>query len=92
MSLLQKSSIATATKSAYNTLAKDLDKTDIEDAGAYMLGLKEFEKGMLESVIWQFGGNKSRMAAYLRLNRSTLHGKIKRAGLTKIVAKAKAAA
>ena len=46
------------------------------------MSMKEMEKGHIERVLKFCGGNISRAAGLLELNRTTLHNKIKKYGLT----------
>ena len=47
----------------------------------YAMMLTNIEKPLLEVVMQEAGGNQTRAAAWLGLNRNTLHKKLKNAGL-----------
>ena len=58
---------------------KDLDGT--EPCGVYDMVLHQVEKPMLICVMEQCGGNQSKAAAILGLNRNTLRKKLQQHGL-----------
>ena len=58
---------------------KDLDGT--EPCGVYDMVLHQVEKPMLICVMEQYGGNQSKAAVILGLNRNTLRKKLQQHGL-----------
>lgn len=75
----QTANIAQCIEQNLNQYFKDLDGT--EPCGVYDMVLHQVEKPMLECVMAQCGGNQSKAAAMLGLNRNTLRKKLLQHGL-----------
>ena len=71
----QTSQIYDAVKSSIKRYLHELE--DTEPSEMYAMVLSQIEQPLLESVLEHTGGNQSRAAAYLGLNRGTLRKKLR---------------
>ena len=71
----QASQIYDAVKSSINRYLQELE--DTEPSEMYAMVLSQIEQPLLESVLEHTGGNQSRAAEYLGLNRGTLRKKLR---------------
>ena len=71
----QTSSIYDAVKSSIQRYLHELE--DTEPSEMYAMVLSQIEQPLLESVLEHTGGNQSRAAEYLGLNRGTLRKKLR---------------
>ncbi len=74
-----KSELALCVKRAVNQYFDDLSGESSSDL--YAMLLANIEKPLLEVVMQRAGGNQTRAAIWLGLNRNTLNKKLKNAGL-----------
>ena len=71
----QASQIYSAVKSSIKRYLHELE--DTEPSEMYAMVLSQIEQPLLESVLEHTGGNQSRAAEYLGLNRGTLRKKLR---------------
>ena len=71
----QASQIYNAVKSSIQRYLHELE--DTEPSEMYAMVLSQIEQPLLESVLEHTGGNQSRAAEYLGLNRGTLRKKLR---------------
>ncbi len=69
------SQIYDAVKNSIQRYLQDLEDTEPSDM--YAMVLSQFEQPLLESVLEHTGGNQSRAAEYLGMNRGTLRKKLR---------------
>jgi Fis family transcriptional regulator len=77
---MSKQQIETVVRESMAAYFQDLDGTPPHDLHAMMLAC--FERPLLEAVMFKAGGNQSKAAQWLGLNRNTLRKKLSDLGLS----------